>query len=124
MEWSLDELIEYKHNGQKPHRLPDQEILFKLGSVGVSAANCCALFDIGITTFNENPDWRSAWERGRATIATRLRSSLIEDALEKDNVMVKIYLDKVLGGEKTEAPPVVNVTVNNAETLQQVSTEE
>jgi hypothetical protein len=121
LDWTVDELILYKQDGNKPKRIPDQEILTKCGMMGISRINTCQLFNIDPRKFDENPEWREAWEKGRGEVGTRIRASLVNDAIQNDNLTAKIYLDKQLSGEQTETAKVV-VNVNTK--LEGVSTEE
>lgn len=115
LDWSLDELIEYKEKGGAPMRIPDKEMLFKLGKMGVSLANAAVLFNISQEKFCSNLDWYENWERGRAACGAQIRASIVEDALEKDVLNAKIYIDKILGGDKVVE--TVQVDVRNAELL-------
>jgi len=124
LDWSLDELIQYKHNGTPPQRIPDAHLLYLLGKSGVSATNACALFDISSDKFYKNPDWCENWAKGRAEIGSTIRASIVEDALEKDNLMAKIYLDKLIGGDKVGENTLVQVNVSTNGNLAQVSTDE
>lgn len=122
LDWTLDELIAYKNNGTPPARIPDADLLYKLGSIGVSLANAADLFEISQDKFCSNPDWITNWQRGRAECGSRIRASIVDDALEKDNLMAKIYIDKILGGDKQEQTMVqVNVNTNN---LKEISTDD
>lgn len=123
LDWSLDELIEYKHNGTPPARIPDPMILYKLGSIGVSMANAAALFGISKEKFSSNADWLENWQKGRAECGSLIRASIVEDALEKDNLMAKIYIDKMIGGDKVGDTAMVQVNVNTGG-LEGVSTED
>lgn len=123
LDWSLDELIEYRQNGTPPARIPDAEVLYKLGAIGVSMANAADLFGISKEKFSSNADWLANWQRGRAECGSRIRASIVEDALEKDNLMAKIYIDKLIGGDKESATALVQVNIGNQE-LSQVSTDD
>lgn len=122
LDWSLDELIEYKHNGKPPARIPDPEILYKLGRCGVSMANAADIFGISREKFSSNEDWLLNWQRGRAECGALIRASIVEDALDKDILMAKIYVDKIMGGDKENATTLVQVNVNTG--LGEVSTED
>lgn len=120
LDWSLDELIAYRQNGTPPARIPDKEMLYKLGSYGVTMMNCCDLFGISQDKFTGNLDWIENWQRGKAGLASRVRASIVEDALDKDILMAKIHLDKQLSGDN--ARPLVQVNVNSQ--LSEVRTED
>lgn len=120
LDWSLDELIAYKHNGTPPARIPDADLLYKLGAIGVSLVNAANLFDISVEKFSSNSDWHESWKKGRAECGARVRASIVEDALDKDILNAKLYLDKIMGGD---APAdVVNVNVRNT-TLETIDTD-
>jgi hypothetical protein len=121
LDWSVDELIAYKQQGHMPKRIPDVEMLFKCGSLGISKANTCQLFNIGLAKFQENPEWNEAWEKGRGEVGTRIRASLVKDALDNDNLTAKIYLDKQLSGEQVDTS---KVTINVNTQLEGISTED
>ena len=122
LDWSLDELIAYRQNGTPPMRIPDPDLLYKLGSIGVSMKNCCDIFNVSQDKFYQNMDWVENWNRGRAECGAQIRASIVEDALEKDNLMAKIYIDKIIGGDKENATALIQVNVNGE--LAQVSTED
>jgi len=122
LDWSLDELIAYRENGTPPARIPDANILYKLGSIGVSMQNAADLFGISREKFSSNLDWLENWQRGRAECGAQIRASIVEDALEKDNLMAKIYIDKILGGDKESPTALIQVNVNSE--LGQVSTDD
>lgn len=124
LDWSLDELIAYKHNGTPPARIPDADLLYKLGTIGVSMANAAALFNISAEKFCSNSDWIENWQRGRAECGSQIRASIVSDALEKDNLMAKIYIDKLIGGDKVGDNTLVQVNVSTNGSLAQVSTDE
>jgi hypothetical protein len=121
LDWSVDELIAYKQTGATPKRIPDVDILYKLGKAGVSIMNSCDIFGISADKFSSNPDWSDAHAAGRAQLGSKIRTSLVEDALERDNTTVKIYLDKILGGDREQPQVVVNIKNNE---LQEYSTED
>lgn len=122
LDWSLDDLIAYKHNGTPPARIPDAEILYKLGTIGVTLTQTADLFGISVDKFTSNTDWHDNWKRGRAECGSRIRASIVEDALEKDMLMAKIYLDKTMSGDKEGPTALIQVNVNTE--LGQVSTDD
>jgi len=122
LDWSLDELIAYRENGRPPMRIPDPDILYKLGTIGVSMKNACDLFGVSMDKFCSNLDWLENWQRGRAECGAQIRASIVEDALEKDNLMAKIYIDKMIGGDKESPTALIQVNVNSE--LGQVSTDD
>ena len=121
LDWSLDELIAYRQSGVSPARIPDADLLFKLGSIGVSLSNVAKLFNIDETKITDNLDWYENWSRGRAECGSRIRAKIVEQALEGDVLNAMIYLDKILGGDQVTDQVQINVT--NTE-LQPVKTED
>jgi hypothetical protein len=123
LDWSLDDLIRYRYNGTPPARIPDADLVYKMGSIGVSLSNVAAIFDLSLEKFSSNQDWYESWARGRAECGAKVRASIVDDALEKDILMAKIHLDKVLSGDKIGDNTYVQVNVSN-NNLDQVSTDE
>ena len=122
LDWSLDDLIAYRENGRPPTRIPDADLLYKLGTIGVSMSNAADLFGISREKFSSNLDWLENWQRGRAECGAQIRASIVEDALENNNLMAKIYIDKIIGGDKESPTALIQVNVNSE--LGQVSTED
>lgn len=122
LDWSIDELIAYKNNGTPPVRIPDAQILYKLGTIGVTMTQTADLFGISVDKFTQNTDWYDNWKRGRSECGSRIRASIVKDALENDMLMAKIYLDKTMSGDKDNNAPMIQVNINTE--LGQVSTEE
>jgi hypothetical protein len=110
LEWSLDELIAYRQSGVSPARIPDADLLFKLGSIGVSLANISKLFNIDETKITDNLDWHDNWARGRAECGSRIRAKIVEQALDENVLNAMIYLDKILGGDQVSDRVEVSVT--------------
>ena len=122
LDWTLDDLIAYRENGRPPVRIPDAEILYKFGRSGVSVNNTCDIFGISRDKFYSNLDWIENYNKGKAEIGAQIRASIVEDALEKDNLMAKIYLDKLISGDKESPTALIQVNVNSE--LGQVSTDD
>jgi hypothetical protein len=100
LDWSLDDLIAYKQNGTAPMRIPDPDLLYKLGTMGVSMNNAAELFDISREKFSSNLDWLENWQKGRAECAARVRAKIVEQALDENVLNAMIYLDKIMGGDQ------------------------
>jgi hypothetical protein len=113
LDWSLDELIEYRQNGHQPARIPDKDLLYKLGSMGVSLANAAKLFDISQEKFINNLDWHDSWSAGRAECSSRIRAKIVEQALDENVLNAMIYLDKIMGGDNVVEQ--VQVEVRNTQ---------
>lgn len=75
------------------------KLIEELAKQGLSSTTICHLYNARSSHINDNPDLREAFDKGRSEIASRIRSSLISDALEKDNLQAKLYLDKIYGGD-------------------------
>ncbi len=123
LHWSLDELIEYRQNGTRPHHIPDPVMLEQLGAMGVSLANAMGLFGVLPEHSTARKDCVDAWNVGRSRVGARVRASLLNDALENDNITAKIHLDKVFSGEKA-GDTNIQVNVNTDTNLSEVSTED
>ena len=121
LDWSLDELIAYRAYGGPPARIPDKEVLYKLGSMGVSLRNCADLFDISQEKFCSNLDWLENWQKGRSECASRVRAKIVEQALDENVLNAMIYLDKIMGGDSVVEQVQVNV---RNETLKEVNTDD
>lgn len=87
----------------------DEELVETLGRSGVTVKNACSLLHKSFQYFDENPTMLEAFNRGRANLGSRVRSKLIEAALENGNIQSAIHLDKIYSGESVSE---VNVTVN------------
>ena len=122
LDWTLDDLIAYRENGRPPVRIPDADLLYKFGRSGVSVNNTCDIFGISRDKFYSNLDWIENYNKGKAEIGAQIRASIVEDALEKDNLMAKIYLDKLISGDKESPTALIQVNVNSE--LGQVSTDD
>lgn len=113
LDWTLDELIEYRKSGVSPKRILDKDVMYKLGKVGVSFNNVCFVLGVSQSKVLENRDYLEAWQTGRAECGARIRASIVQDALEKDLLPAKLYLDKILSGDTPQ--DVVNINVNTTE---------
>jgi hypothetical protein len=92
-----------------------------LGSSGVSVHNLCKIFKKSFGFLNENPNLLAAYEKGRATLGSKVRTTLVDSALENNNITAAIYLDRILSGDQVASEVNVNVT---SSPLENVSTED
>lgn len=90
-----------------------------LAQSGVSVKNICGLFQKSFNFLSDNPELQAAYERGRATVGSRIRARLVDAALEENSMQAAIYLDRVMGGDQVAAE--VNVNVTN-QPLQEIDT--
>ena len=58
-----------------------------------------------------------AFNRGRAQLGSRVRSKLIEAALENNNIQSAIHLDKIYSGDAPASEVNVNVTASQLSTV-------
>lgn len=84
------------------------EMVELLGSSGVTVKNACSLLHKSFQYFDEHPIMKAAYERGRANLGSRLRSKLIEAALDHNNIQSAIHLDKIFSADA----PATEVNVN------------
>ncbi len=119
LDWSLDQLIEYRQSGVSPARIPDKDLLFKLGSYGVTMEATADIFGISIEKFTSNLDWYDNWKAGKTSCGVRVRAKLVAQALEENSTTALIYLDKIFGGDVSN----VNININN-NTLGAVKTQD
>ena len=91
-----------------------------LGSSGVTVKNACSLLHKSFQFFDDNPTMLEAFNRGRASLGSRVRSKLIEAALEGGNIQSAIHLDKIYSADSVTE---VNITVGQSQ-LSTVSDEE
>ena len=92
-----------------------------LASAGVSVHNICKMFRKSFGYLNENPHLLEAFHQGRATLGSRIRTTLVDAAIENNNIQSAIYLDKILSGDTVVSE--VNITVGPSQ-LSTVSDEE
>ena len=88
-----------------------------LGASGVTVKNACALLHKSFQYFDENPTMLEAFNRGRAQLGSRVRSKLIEAALENNNIQSAIHLDKIYSGDAPASEVNVNVTASQLSTV-------
>tara|TARA_R110000868_G_scaffold6114_3_gene35317 strand:+ start:133 stop:684 length:552 start_codon:yes stop_codon:yes gene_type:complete len=123
LDWSLDELIEYRSNGTAPKRIPDAEMLRKMGAAGLPMETVCDLFQVSRDKFCSNLDWYDNWKLGKAEIGARNRAMIVAQALEQNVLNAQIYIDKIFMPD-SGTNSTVQVTVTNSEQLKPVSTED
>lgn len=91
-----------------------------LGSSGVTVKNACSLLHKSFQFFDDNPTMQEAFNRGRANLGSRVRSKLIEAALEGGNIQSAIHLDKIYSADTV----ATEVNLNVSTLLSTVSDEE
>lgn len=84
------------------------EMVELLGAAGVTVRNACSLLHKSFQYFDEHPIMKAAYERGRATLGSKVRTKLIEAALDNNNIQSAIHLDKIFSADA----PATEVNVN------------
>ena len=84
-----------------------------MGASGISMKNACSLLHKKFNWLTENPTMLAAFERGRANLGSKVRGTLVEAALENNNIQSAIYLDKILTGDTVASE--VNLTVSTSQ---------
>lgn len=100
---------------------PTPETVENLAASGVSVKNICGILGKHFSYLNEHPLMLDAFNRGRATVGSRVRARLLDAALEENSMTAAIYLDKIYGGDAVVSEVNVNVT---SSPLENVSTED
>ena len=98
----------------------NEDLVETLGASGVTVKNACSLLHKSFQYFDENPTMLEAFNRGRASLGSRVRSKLIEAALENNNIQSAIHLDKIYSADSVTE---VNITVGQSQ-LSTVSDED
>ena len=88
-----------------------------LASHGLGMKVIAAMYGGLSMTISQDPIMLAAFEKGRANIASRVRASLVDDALNNDMPYAKMHLDKVLNKEDHVQQIDLNVTQNPLETV-------
>ena len=88
------------------------ETVEALSASGVSAHNICSMFRKSFSYLNENPNLKLAFDKGRATLGSKVRATLVDAVFEDRNIQSAIYLDKILSGD-TVMPTEVNLNVTS-----------
>lgn len=108
---SIISLLDSLHENTVKHGLKaTPEEVEHLAKSGVSVKNICSLYQKGFEYLTENPELKSAFDRGRAHVASRIRAKLIDAALEEDSMQAAIYLDKLMGGDTEQTTVNLNVS--------------
>jgi len=81
-----------------------------LASHGLAIKTIASMFGHLSTTITNDPEYLAAFEKGRSQIASKIRASLVEDALNKDLISAKLYLDKIYN--KDEQTQEINLNVS------------
>lgn len=70
-----------------------------LASHGIAKQAICSLFKRNKMLIDQTPELLDAFNKGRASIGARVRTSIIDDALNNGSLPAKIHLDKIFGGD-------------------------
>ena len=97
------------------------ETVSMLAASGVSVYNICRMFRKSPSYLSENQSLQEAFDQGRASAGARMRTTLMDAALENGNIQSAIYLDKILSGDTVVSE--VNITVGQSQ-LSTVSDED
>jgi hypothetical protein len=100
---------------------PSTEMIENLAASGISLKNICGIIGKNFSYFSDNPTMKEAFDRGRATVGSRVRARLLDAALEENSMQAAMYLDKIYGGDTVASEVNVNVT---STPLENVSTED
>lgn len=103
-----------------PQELLTPKIVETLAEQGLSRPVIAGLYRCAVGTIYNTPELDEAFLKGRGTIAKKLRTQLVEDALYNDSMPAKLYLDKIMGGDVEQKSLAVTVTQTP---LENVSTE-
>jgi hypothetical protein len=82
----------------------------KLASHGLGIKVIASLYGEVSTDITQDPILMLAYEKGRSNIASQVRASIIDDALNKDSLTAKLHLDKVFN--KEDHTQDINLTVS------------
>ena len=93
------------------------EIVEHLAASGISVKNICGLFNKSFQYLTDNPTLQEAFERGRAQASSRLRSTLLDAALNDRNIQSAIYLDKIMSGDNVVSEVNINVAQSQLSTV-------
>jgi hypothetical protein len=103
------------------HLVLQPRVIYDLAVLGLSQQSICRLYKMGDHTIEDNPELLYEYNRGRAKVGTKVRSAIMDNALEKDNLTAQIYLDKIYN--KEDNVQQIDVTVT-AKPLENISTEQ
>lgn len=121
--WSLDELIEYRSLGVSPKRIINMDALYLIGKSGITLKAAAELFEMAPQSLSQEKDLYNAFMRGQAEIGSKIRTTLVGEALENGNIQAQIHLDKVFNAEPKTSTQDVNINITTSEKLLTISTE-
>jgi len=103
----------------KNHRslLLEASAVFDMAKAGLSHVSICRLYKMAEDTITQDPTLLYEFNRGRAQVGTKVRTAIIDNALDKDNLTAQIYLDKIYNKEDNVQQIDVTVTSKPLETI-------
>ena len=110
-------VLALKQNQRDDSLKATPEIVEHLAKSGISVKNICSLFNKSFDYLSTNLELQEAFDRGRAHASSRLRSTLLDAALEDRNIQSAIYLDKIMSGDNAVSEVNVNVTASQLSTV-------
>ena len=110
-------VLALKQNQQVDTLKATPEIVEHLAKSGISVKNICSLFNKSFDYLSTNLELQDAFNRGRAHASSRLRSTLLDAALEDRNIQSAIYLDKIMSGDTVASEVNVNVASSQLSTV-------
>ena len=114
---TLNNIAQLQAVAMTPKRFLTPDIVEKMASQGLSKSVIAGLCSSTWAAVSEDPKLEEAFNRGRSEIGQRVRTALIEDALEKDLLPAKIYLDKIYGGDVEQKNLNVSITARPLENI-------
>jgi len=93
-----------------PRQAVTPEMVETMAYEGLSSSVICGILGVQYSYITDRPELLAAFAKGRSTIGSKIRASLIEDALENNLLPAKIYLDKIYGGDVEQKNIAVTVT--------------
>lgn len=110
---SINTILEVvKEQERLKQSLMTPEVVEELASYGVSMKNIANLFRQDFRDVFADSELKYAFENGRAQVGAKVRASIVDDALEKDNFQAKVHLDKVFHREEFSPESVTSLQVN------------
>jgi hypothetical protein len=103
------------------HLILEPRVVYDMAVAGLSERTICRLYRMDNNTILDNPELLYEYNRGRAQIGSQVRTSIVDDALNKDLPYAKIHLDKIYNKEDSVQQIDVNVT---QKPLENISTEQ
>ena len=88
-----------------------------LAAQGLTRVAVAKILGCRSTLITEDPELEEAFLRGRVEVASNIRASIVDDALNKDMPYAKTHLDKLLNHETVVQKIDLNVTTNPAEAV-------